>query len=183
MSRWLLVALAGCSASVDGRGGGTPDGASPDGRVDAVIADAAFDAVPCVGGDAAGVAPDGSCFTLFTTPASYLEARAACESGGAHLAILSTAALDTFAETFVGARDTFFGLTDLAAEGTFVWIDGAPLAFENWHDLEPNDGNNAYPEDCAIIAGARATKQWDDRPCAPSSQLPNAGKYAYLCQR
>ena len=56
-----------------------------------------------------------------------------------------------------------------------------PLAFQNFALNEPNNGSGSYEEDCAIIAGARPTKQWDDRPCDPAA-LPTAGLYAYLCQ-
>ena len=92
-------------------------------------------------------------------------------------------ALDTFAEAFVGTNDTFIGLSDLAVEMQFRWVDDSLLGFSALNPTEPNDGDATYDEDCAIIAGARTTKLWDDRPCAPTAMFPNAGSYAYLCQR
>jgi hypothetical protein len=89
--------------------------------------------------------------------------------------------MDAVAEALVGNLDTFIGLTDVVQEGQFVWSDGTPLGFSNWHAGEPNDGGGNYAEDCAIIAGARADKQWDDRPCAPVTGV-GGGKYAVLCQ-
>jgi hypothetical protein len=101
----------------------------------------------------------------------------------AHLAFLMNAAVDAFAEQMVGTTNTWIGLTDRVTEGTFVWDDGTPLAFTNWHAGEPNNGGSGatYQEDCVIIAGERVGKQWDDRPC-DASEVPTSGSFAYLCQ-
>lgn len=150
------------------------------------VSDAAIapiDARPCTGGTMAQVGPDGSCFVFVATPRTYAQAAAACVAMNAHLAYLKSAALDTFAEQFVGTTNTWIGLSDRAAEGAFVWDDGAALAFSNWALGEPNSGgiDATYEEDCAIIAGARPTKQWDDRPC-DASEVATSGSFAYLCQ-
>ena len=129
----------------------------------------------------ASVAPDGSCLVFITTPMTYVQARAACTAMTAHLAYLKTAEIDTFAEQFIGTTDTWIGGTDLVTEGTFVWDDGSPRVFDNFAATEPNSGGGSYEEDCVLIAGARVTKQWDDRPCDPAA-LPGFGLYAYLCQ-
>ena len=180
MLRWTALAtLAACSASVDGGSGGNPDAPV---QPDVLVVDAAGDARPCAGGDKAGVAPDGSCLQLFTTKKPFAEARLACEMIGSHLAILRTQPVDAFAETFVELNDTFIGLSDTAIEGQFIWVDNTALTFTAWAPTEPNDGGGTYAEDCGIIAGSRPAKLWDDRPCAPTAQLPNAGSYAYLCQ-
>jgi hypothetical protein len=180
MLRWTaLAALAACSASVDGNNGADPDAAP---QPDAAPTDAGPDARPCAGGDKAGLAPDGTCLQLFTTKKPFAEARLACEMIGSHLAIIRTQAVDTFAEAFVELNDTFIGLSDLTTETQFVWVDNSALTFDAWAPNEPNDGGGTYAEDCAVISGSRPAKLWDDRPCAPTLQLPNAGSYAYLCQ-
>lgn len=152
-----------------------PGSASSDARVDAMP-----DARSCTGGDMHMVAPDGSCFVLFTGTKIYVDAKAACAAINAHLAYLKTAALDAAAEPFVGARDTFVGGDDLVEE-KFVWNDGTAFTFTNWHTGEPSDGQGQYIEACVVIAGARVGAQWDDRPC-DGSQVPTSGKFAYLCQ-
>ena len=178
MWRAALLVVAACGARVDG---GVVDGAGSDTPPPPPIDAPPPDARPCTGGDAAMTAPDGSCFVLFTTPSPHDQAVAGCQALGGHLALLENAALDAAAEAFVGTNDTFIGLDDLDTEATFVWDDGAPLVFQNFALNEPNNGSGSYEEDCAIIAGARPTKQWDDRPCDPAA-LPTAGLYAYLCQ-
>jgi KRAB domain-containing zinc finger protein len=187
-SSLILVALLGCRAELVGGGDTAVDAAPPltdaprfgaDGGPDAAPP---ADARPCTGGDASGVAPDGSCFVHVFTPRSYADAAVACAAMGGGLARLKDASTDAFAQTFVGTRDTWIGLADTATEMTFVWDDGTPLVYSNWHVGEPNDGDDTYDEDCAIIAGARIDKQWDDRPCAPLAQFPGSGVYGYLCQ-
>jgi hypothetical protein len=180
---FAVLAMAGCQAHL-GPGTGDDDGITVDAKVwrDAAI-DAPVDARPCQGGTMAQVGPDGSCFVFVSTPKTYVDAKAACAAMNAHLAYLKTAALDTFAEQFIGSADTFIGLTDRVTEGTFVWDDGTPLTFSAWHTGEPNSGGTGatYQEDCAIIAGARIDKQWDDRPC-DATEVPTSGVFSYLCQ-
>ena len=182
---WVRIAvsaslLVACSATLGRQGGGSDR--VTDGSVDAPT-DAAIDARPCTGGDAHMVGPNGECLVMIATPATYVDAQAACAAMNAHLAYLKNAALDAAAETFVGSNNTFIGASDRAIEGTFVWDDGTPLGFTNWHTGEPNNGGSGatYQEDCVIIAGARIGAQWDDRPCDPS-EVPTSGTFAYLCQ-
>ncbi len=177
-----VLLLTGCDARL--APGGAADGSVVDGAatIDAG-ADAPIDARACAGGTMAQLAPDGSCLVFVATPATYVDAKAACAAMTAHLAYLEDAALDTFAESFVGTANTWIGASDLVTEGTFVWEDGTPLQFTNWHTGEPNSGgpDATYEEDCVIVAGERIGKQWDDRPC-DASEFPDSGSYAYLCQ-
>jgi hypothetical protein len=175
------VLLAACGAQLGGGSGGSDNPA--DALVDTLARDAAIDARACMGGDAHMVGPNGECLVMFTTPATYVDAKAACAAMNAHLAYLKDATTDAAAEAFVGSANTFIGLTDLATEGSFVWDDGTPLGYSNWHTGEPNNGGSGatYQEDCAIIAGARVGAQWDDRPC-DASEVPTSGTFAYLCE-
>jgi hypothetical protein len=173
----LLLAAAGCGAELSG--GGTPDGRETDAKVWRDAAVSTPDARPCTG----TMAPDGSCLVFVSTPVTYAAAKAACVAMNAHVAYLKSADVDTAAEALVGTANTWIGATDRVTEGTFLWDDGSALTFTNWHTGEPNSGgiDATYQEDCAIIAGARVGKQWDDRPC-DASEVAASGMFAYLCQ-
>ena len=190
MARWLtftlLFAAAGCEASLPGDGTNTRDDAATvmvDASGNQFVIDVMPDAKVCAGGNAASLAPDGSCLVHVTTPATYAAAKLACTNiaPGAHLAYLKTAQLDTFAETFIGTVDTWIGGNDITTENSFVWEDGTAFSFTAWAMGEPNNANGTFQEDCVIIAGSRATKLWDDRPCDPT-EVPTSGSFAYLCQ-
>lgn len=182
-----LVLAAGCGVKladdptahgiIDAHVGGQVD--APAELVDAAVPP--VDARPCTGGDAHITGPGGVCFVFVTGPTTWAMAKAACEAMPARLAILDTATKDSVAEAMLSV-DTFIGGTDAVTEGTFLWVDGTPLGFTNWHTGEPNNGGGAYQEDCIVVAGARIGKGWDDRPCAPEAGAMTAGKYAYLCE-
>jgi hypothetical protein len=181
----LLAVVAGCDASLGSGPLVQQDAAVIDAsRIDTpVTPDATPDARECTGGNAAALAPDGSCLVHVTTAATYVNAKTGCAAlgNGAHLAYLKGAALDTFAEAFIGTVDTWIGGNDMVTEMSFVWEDGTPFTFTNWATNEPNNANNNFQEDCVIIAGARVDKKWDDRPC-DSTEVATSGSFAYLCQ-
>lgn len=182
---YLLVAVAGCGAKLaeDPTGVQHVVDASPseDAHLTIDAAVAPPDARPCTGGQASAVGPGGECFIYVAGPATWDQAKAGCIAMNAQLAILDTAAKDTFAEALV-TTDVFIGANDNAVESSFVWVDGTPVVFTNWHAGEPNNGGGGgYSENCVVVAGARVGKGWDDRPCAPTTAVPNAGSYGYLC--
>ncbi len=178
-----VLCVAGCNAQL-GAGNDDDSFQVPDAKVDRDAgADAPVDARPCMGGTMAQLAPDGSCLVFISTPMTYVSAKAACTAMNAHLAFPKSAGVDGFAETMVGTTNTWIGLTDRATEGTFVWDDGSALVYTNWGTGEPNNGGtgSTYQEDCAIIAGAKVDKGWDDRPC-DATEVPTSGNFAALCQ-
>lgn len=181
----FVLALAGtaCGVSLDSPEGGaalTIDAGGGAARDAGAASDAAPDARPCVGGDARMAAPDGRCVVLLAPQVTYVQATAACTALGGGLLIADNAEIDAIARALTGTRNAYIGLTDLATEGTFAWADATPVAYTNWYAGEPNDGNAAYPEDCAVITAVRAGL-WDDRPCAPVSGV-GGGNYSTLCQ-
>ena len=181
MRRWLPLALvAGCGASVQDGGNGTPDSGDSTPVDAAEPPDAPPDARPCTGGDASMTAPDGSCLLRFAAKITYVNAIALCAANNARLAVLDSKPVSDAAITFVGLLDAWIGLDDRAVEGTFVWADGSAPVFTSFSALEPNNGGGAYQEDCIVIAG-ESGRQWDDRPCSPAD-LAGAGEYGTLCQ-
>lgn len=179
---FVLALLAGCGVQI---GGGTnaKDGAIDTPRpIDAAVVTP--DARPCTGGDM-NMTTGGQCLLLFTaTPRTWADASTACTNMNAQLAILDTAAKYTAAKAFANARDVWIGLSDVAVEGTYRWVDiNVPFAYSAWHMNEPSNGGGVYEEDCVVIAGATA-RDWDDRPCSPA--VPNAPAgcctYSFMCQ-
>ncbi|MFT3696090.1 MAG: C-type lectin domain-containing protein [Kofleriaceae bacterium] len=185
MKSVLLVMLVGCSARLGDATGpstGTDADSSIDGQVSHPI-DAAPDAKVCMGGDAHMADSDGNCFQFFTAKKIFADAKTACDAAGAHLAKLENKAQNDIVAALSVGVDSFIGATDAVTEGTFLWEDGTPLTYKNFHTGEPNNGGSGgYQEDCLVMAGARAGgTDWDDRPCT-TGLAANAGSYAYTCE-
>jgi len=114
-------------------------------------------------------------FTLFHTPASYSDARAACIAHGMDLVSIH----DDEENSAVHALQDdgsiiWIGGTDAAQEGSFVWSDGSPWSYTHWSapTAEPNGntGRSGYAdEDCIEMratGGDGISSFWADRPCS-----------------
>lgn len=170
---------AGSPSGIDaGRDAGSPvDAGAP---VDAGPPDAGCFAETCDGTDedcdgtvdeAAGcpcdvVSRDGHGYMLCPGPRTWLAARMHCELFGYSLAVVEDAAEDAFVFGEVDGRsfdDTWLGHNDVLTEGTWVWLDGVPLAYTHWDAGEPNDSGG---EDCGVVMTAAGREsEWDDRSC------------------
>ncbi|WP_461636689.1 PA14 domain-containing protein [Labilibaculum euxinus] len=79
----------------------------------------------------------------------------AINSGG-HLVTITSQAENDFIDSKVG--DIWIGLTDAAAEGTFVWCNGEAVSYTNWNSGEPNNsGNEDYTQ-------MYSNGKWNDIP-------------------
>jgi hypothetical protein len=138
----------------------------------------------------------GHCYKAFTTPASFAEARAACEELGAHLATISSDGVaqaefdaeNSFVWGLVDNGEVWIGLTDGRGDmengdgSASAWITGEGIALDNWSDGEPNNyqkdcpnggPTNACWEHCGLIAPDR-NGQWNDDVCGYAKQ--------YVCE-
>jgi cysteine-rich repeat protein len=96
---------------------------------------------------------------------SWSTVRSSCLSWGGDLAAISSAAEQSFVQTFL-ATSSWIGGTDSVAEGTFGWTNGEAFAYTNWNPGEPNDTD--ANEDCIEIYGpgiATAAFLWNDLLC------------------
>jgi hypothetical protein len=107
---------------------------------------------------------------LCTSPLPWQAARQRCQGLGLDLAILDSQEIEVAIREVVTIGDVWIGLSDLATEGTFVWVDGRPLVYRNWMPNEPNDALGQ--EDCVY---ARSGQGWNDADC----DVPRS----YLCGR
>ncbi|XP_035696427.1 low affinity immunoglobulin epsilon Fc receptor-like [Branchiostoma floridae] len=109
------------------------------------------------------------CYKFSTDEKNYADARSACQAAGGSLAMPKDQATNDFLRNqltrYPSGSDAWFGLTDLAQEGTWVWEDGTPLTgWSNWAPGEPNGGS---AENCAHWHGSYGYK-WNDRRCSHS---------------
>lgn len=78
---------------------------------------------------------------VLTPPLTFAGARAAAAAMGGHLVSVGDAAEQSFvANTFLPSfvsPPVWIGLSDEAAEGTFLWDDATPFAFSAWLPGEP----------------------------------------------
>ncbi len=76
-------------------------------------------------------------FVHVHTPPDVAETES--EALGGHLAVISSAEEDAFVWRLGGYINFYFGLTDQAVEGVFVWVNGEPIVYTNWGPGEPSD--------------------------------------------
>jgi len=112
-------------------------------------------------------------FMIFTTPKTWSDALANCESLGGTLAKLDREAKNDELQAKLSATEsatTWIGAHDTDSEGTFAWVDGTLLSagYTNWEAGQPN---NEAGQDCVGIA---ADGSWKNGSCS------NARPYA--CQ-
>jgi hypothetical protein len=178
----LVLSLQACTTTVSGERGGPDANPGFAGFPDAgpqSDAPPLIQAAPCVEGEFQQSDPaDDTCYMLFETSATRTAAQAACLALGATLANISSEAQQTIVAELAsnypaGRPDLWIGATDETTEGTYQWSDGSAITYSHWRAGEPNNGGGI--ENCAVIEGDNAAKEWDDRPCGVA--------YPYLCAR
>lgn len=137
--------------------------------------------------------PSQPCSMYFIYPqqGSSSAAQAAAQQFGANTVSFQTAQenADVLAALYNTAYtpanySIWIGLSDAAQEGTFVWLDGAPVAYTNW---APNEPNNQTPNCCTVpIFGCQSDPicstgedcvqmygggTWNDLDCASTNAI------------
>ncbi len=100
----------------------------------------------------------GRKYFLHTTPLPWAAAKAECEATGAHLVTLSDTDEDDIVDHDFDT-ESWIGLTDAAAEGTFVWVNGDPLVVTRWDHESPHAASPT--RNCVRIDSG-----WNDTNCA-----------------
>ncbi len=109
---------------------------------------------------------------LFCTKArTWQQARNVCLSEGLDLATSNNTGEDNWmygkAIGYQQAIGWWFGINDIAQEGSFVWANGETPGFTNWKAGEPNDADGAWgpAEDCGSVVGYGGVPGWNDLDC------------------
>ncbi len=106
----------------------------------------------------------GSTYWVCASVSSWTNARAECQERGGDLAIITSASENLAITQELVATRSWIGMSDIAREGVWRWIDGTPVAegYANWAMGEPNNYNTG--EDCGEIRNF--TGVWNDQGCA-----------------
>ncbi|WAR04183.1 MRC2-like protein [Mya arenaria] len=107
------------------------------------------------------------CYMFVDKPLSWLDAHSECTSlRGGHLVSIESASEQSYVAGKVQSLNSlavWTGANDRATEGGWQWIGGAPFAFFNWADGQP-DGAGGNGTDC--VAMFTQTGLWDDLDCS-----------------
>ncbi|XP_034044864.1 CD209 antigen-like protein E [Thalassophryne amazonica] len=108
------------------------------------------------------ISSSGSCYLFSITQKDWYNSKAECEKLGAHLVIITHEAEQKFITSKV-SEIHWIGLTDEEEEGTWKWVNGAPLNTTYWRSGEPNNGGNN--EDCVVVVPSNSLHNWNDLNC------------------
>ncbi|KAM9807335.1 uncharacterized protein ACBT44_014323 [Syngnathus typhle] len=92
---------------------------------------------------------------------SWRLSRKQCQDRGGDLVIVTSKEEQDFIVTYYDR--VWIGLSDLAHEGKWKWVNGDELNFDGfWQKGEPNDDSSS--EDCVELS--RSGQGWNDLPCS-----------------
>ncbi|KAI8488557.1 hypothetical protein Bbelb_335860 [Branchiostoma belcheri] len=109
----------------------------------------------------------GTCFKVFNTLKTFIEAAAACRADGGTLAMPRDADTNAFLISLYESvrKDLGFwiGLHDRRGEGRFKWVDGSALGpYNSWAAGEPDNANG--DQDC-VLSFRSPKYKWRDHYC------------------
>lgn len=110
-----------------------------------------------------------ACMMSFSTISSFWEAENYCEEQGGHLAVITSADLNTALYEYVfddlGLESAYFGLTDDDSEDDWYWVTGAGYNYQNWLNGQPDNQNGN--EDYALFYYKDKRYKWNDGDFGP----------------
>ncbi|XP_078696522.1 uncharacterized protein LOC144924812 [Branchiostoma floridae x Branchiostoma belcheri] len=109
----------------------------------------------------------GTCFKVFNTLKTFIEAAAACRADGGTLAMPRDADTNAFLISLYESvrKDLGFwiGLHDQRGEGRFKWVDGSALGpYNSWAAGEPD---NAHGDQDCVLSFRSPKYKWRDHYC------------------
>ena len=117
--------------------------------------------------------PNALDHTIVSTQQSWQAAQATCAGMGKQLAVAYTAYdyanlaswLEASSSLLFGSALVWIGARDIAVEGVWQWVDGAPVTYFEWGTGQPGDPGN---EDCLALFKEATGWRWIDSACASS---------------
>lgn len=109
---------------------------------------------------------DGRAYQLCTSPETWDDAAAWCNSYGYHLATIEDAEEDAWLDAEIDLRSEelwWAGGTDRGDEGVWRWDDLTPWSYSHWHSGQPNDGTT-ISQDCLEL-NRFDDGSWNDYEC------------------
>jgi len=121
----------------------------------------------------------GSCYkfeVLTDKIRNWNDAKTDCEARGSALATVNSSEESQFVKgilTSSGVNYVWLAASDKVSEGNWVWTDGSPVNFSDWHYTQPNGGTF---QNCLYLYNSN-NWQWHDGVCTN----PRYPQYA-LCK-
>jgi len=81
----------------------------------------------------------GSHYYCSREPALWPSAKSICEANGGHLAIIESAAENSYLANILTIQSAYIGCSDSNIEGEFEWVNGQPVSYTNWYPGQPNN--------------------------------------------
>ena len=110
-----------------------------------------------------------ACMMSYSTISSFWEAENYCEEQGGHLAVITSADLNSALYEYVfddlGLESAYFGLTDDDSEDDWYWVTGAGYNYQNWLNGQPDNQNGN--EDYALFYYKDKRYKWNDGDFGP----------------
>ncbi|XP_021372939.1 macrophage mannose receptor 1-like [Mizuhopecten yessoensis] len=126
----------------------------------------------------------GRCLQFVLHEKSWTRAKADCKSRGGNLVMIKTTGKQTFVYNTLKSlhwhyNGLWIGGSDSVREGKWVWVDGTPMSFGNWHRGQGPSAHHGFFfssssfEDCAQMR-LDDSGRWHDYSCGRS--------YSYICE-
>ena len=111
---------------------------------------------------------NGRGYHVRTAYKSWPDAVADCAAIGAYLAVPGDDDENAYVDNRF-ALDSWIGASDRAVEGTFAWVNDAPVGYTRWGTAQPS---GLLDEDCVAIALVTpSSASWDDASCTTLRQF------------
>jgi len=104
-------------------------------------------------------------------PALWTDAQANAIANGGHLAVINDATENAYLANLLTIQSAYIGLSDSGTEGTFQWVDGSGLSYNNWYPGQPND-YQAYQDYVELLASGEWNDQYNNKPLEYIMEIP-----------